>query len=82
MAVGSALQILGAGNPALTPGRRTALAFAVAAVAVIGAALVAFRLVVLPEPAALLSRQIGLYAAALAAAGCVMAGVGQAAARE
>ncbi|MEQ8834208.1 MAG: hypothetical protein RIB67_07155 [Miltoncostaeaceae bacterium] len=82
VAVGSAVPVLGSGHPALTAGRRTALGFAVAGLAVLAAALVAFRLVVLPDPADLLSRQIGLYAAALAAAGCVLAGVGQAAGRS
>lgn len=82
VAVGSAVPILGSGHPALTARRRVALGFAVAGLAVLGAALVAFRLVVLPEPADLLSRQIGLYVAALAAGACVLAGVGQAAGRS
>lgn len=52
---------------------RLALAWVIVVAAVAAAALVGFRLVVLPDPAELLSRHVGLY---LAMAAAVVAGLG------
>jgi hypothetical protein len=59
-----------------------ALARAVVAAGVVAALLVGFRLIVLPDPAEFLSRQIGLYLAFAAAIGAVLSGLAQVATRD
>jgi hypothetical protein len=61
---------------------RLGLAWVVMAGAVVALAMVAFRLIILPDPADLLSRQIGLYAAAAAGMLAVLGGIGMLAAEE
>ena len=59
-----------------------ALARVVVAAGVVAAILVGFRLIVLPDPAEFLSRQIGLYLAFAAAIGAVLSGLAQVATRD
>ena len=59
-----------------------ALARVVVAAGVVAALLVGFRLIVLPDPAEFLSRQIGLYLAFGAAIGAVLGGLAQVATRD
>ena len=78
VALASAAQVLSAvGTLRLERPVRAALTWAVVVAAVGALALSAFRLLVLPDPADLLSRQIGLYLAVGAAALAVLAGIGQ-----
>jgi hypothetical protein len=56
---------------------RLALAWAIVVAAVVAAALVGFRLVVLPDPAELLSRHVGLYVAMAAAVVAALGGLGR-----
>lgn len=56
---------------------RLALAWVVVVAAVAAAALVGFRLVVLPDPAELLSRNVGLYLAMAAAVVAALGGLGR-----
>lgn len=67
---------------ALEHTQRIALAWAAMAAALPAAGLVAFRLVVLPDPADLLSRQIGIYVAMAAAVAAVLAALGQIATQD
>ena len=61
---------------------RVALAWTSVVAAVVAAVMVGIRLVILPEPADLLSRQIGLYVATVAAVGAVLAALGQIATQD
>ena len=67
---------------ALPPGRLDALAWIALVAAALAVLLVGYRLLVMPEPAEFLSRQIGIYLAALAAVGGVLAGLGMVALRR
>lgn len=58
------------------------LAWLVVVAAVIAAVAVGYRLLVMPEPAQFLSRQIGLYLAAVAAVGGILSGLGLIATRD
>jgi hypothetical protein len=58
-----------------------ALGWIVMGAAAIALVLVGYRLVVMPDPAELLSRQIGLYLAVAAAVGGILSGLGQVATR-
>jgi len=60
---------------------RDALAWVVIAASAIAAVLIGYRLLVMPEPAEFLSRQVGLYLAMAAAVAGVLSGLGLAAAR-
>lgn len=74
----SAARVLGsAGVFRLERSVRVGLGWAALVAAVVALALVGFRLVVLPDPADLLSRQVGLYAAAVAAVAAVLSAIGQ-----
>ncbi|MEW6583697.1 MAG: hypothetical protein AB1416_13155 [Actinomycetota bacterium] len=55
----------------------SALSVLLLAGSLVAAALVAYRMLVLPEPAEFLSRQIGLWAAVAACAAGAVAGIGQ-----
>jgi len=66
----------------LTRGNGAALARVVVAAGVVAALLVGFRLIVLPDPAEFLSRQIGLYLAFAATIGAVLSGLAQVATRD
>jgi hypothetical protein len=66
----------------LDPLSSDALAWVVVGAATIALAAVGFRLLVLPDPAEFLSRQIGLYLAAAAAIAGILSGLGQVAARD
>lgn len=57
--------------------QRVAVAWTSVVAAVAAAVMVGIRLVILPHPADLLSRQIGLYVATVAAVGAVLAALGQ-----
>jgi len=59
----------------LDPSYGNALAWVVLVAAIIGALAVGYRLVVMPEPAEFLSRQIGLYIAAAACVGGILSGL-------
>ncbi len=59
-----------------------ALAWIVVAAATLALAAVGFRLLVMPDPAEFLSRQIGIYLAAAAAIGGILSGLGQVATRS
>jgi hypothetical protein len=61
---------------------RLALAWVVVVAAVVAVALVGFRLLVMPDPADLLSRQAGLYLAMAAAIVAVLGGLGRLATHE
>lgn len=65
----------------IDPGVGNALAWTVLVVAILAAAAVGFRLVVMPEPAEFLSRQIGLFVAAASAVGGILAGLAAVATR-
>lgn len=74
----SAARVLGeVGIFRLERSARVGLGWAVMVAAVLALVLVAFRLVVLPDPADLLSRQLGLYAAVAAGVVAVISGIGQ-----
>lgn len=62
--------------------QRMAVAWTSVVAAVAAAVMVGIRLVILPDPADLLSRQIGLYVAAVAAVGAVLAALGQVATHD
>ncbi len=51
-------------------------------VAVLAAVAVGYRLLIMPEPAEFLSRQIGIYVAAAAAVGGILAGLAAIATRD
>ncbi len=79
----SAAQVLDArGVLSLQRSQRVALAWTAMVCAVIAAVLVGFRLVVMPDPADLLSRQIGIYLAMAAAVVAVLAALGQIATQD
>ena len=59
-----------------------ALVWVVLVVAVLAAVAVGFRLLIMPEPAEFLSRQIGIYVAAAAAVGGILAGLAAIATRD
>jgi hypothetical protein len=61
---------------------RLALAWVVVVAAVVAVALVGFRLLVIPDPADLLSRQAGLYLAMAAAIVAALGGLGRLATHE
>lgn len=67
---------------AFDPRHRHALAWIVVGAATIALVAVGYRVLVLPEPAEFLSRQIGLYLAAGAAIGGILSGLGQVAVRD
>lgn len=77
-----ALVLAGQGVLALERAHRVALAWATMSCAVAATALVAVRLVVKPDPADLLSRQVGLYLAMAAAAAAVLCALGQIATQD
>lgn len=58
------------------------LAWVVLVVAILAAAAVGFRLVVMPEPAEFLSRQVGIFVAAASAIGGILAGLAAIATRD
>jgi len=62
--------------------QRMAVAWTSVVAAVAAAVMVGIRLVILPHPADLLSRQIGLYVAVVAAVGAVLAALGQIATQD
>lgn len=62
--------------------QRMAVAWTSVVAAVAAAVMVGIRLVILPYPADLLSRQIGLYVATVAAMGAVLAALGQIATQD
>jgi hypothetical protein len=64
--------------------RRTGeiLAWAVVVASAVAAVLIAYRLLVLPEPADFLSRKIGVYLAMVAAVGGILSGLALLATRE
>ena len=66
----------------LSPRQADALAWAMVVAAALGAALVGYRFLVMPEPAEFLSRQFGLYLAAAASVGGVLSGLGVVATRD
>lgn len=59
-----------------------ALVWVVLVVAILAAVAVGFRLVVMPEPAEFLSRQVGIFVAAAAAVGGILAGLAAIATRD
>ena len=61
---------------------RDALPWVVVGAATLALVAVGFRLLVLPDPAEFLSRQIGLYLAVAAAVGGILSGLGQVATRS
>ena len=65
----------------LDPRHGDALAWVVVGAATIALVAVGYRLLVMPEPAEFLSRQIGLYLATAAAVGGILSGLGQVAVR-
>jgi hypothetical protein len=67
---------------ALAPRHRDALAWIVVGAATIALVAVGYRLLVLPDPAEFLSRQIGLYLGTAAAIVGILSGLGQVAARD
>ncbi len=67
---------------ALDPGQADALAWIAVAAAGIALVLVGFRILVMPDPAEFLSRQIGIFLAAAAAIGGILSGLAQAAVRS
>lgn len=66
----------------LDPRYGDALAWVVVGAATIALVAVGYRLLVMPEPAEFLSRQIGLYLATGAAIGGILSGLGQVAVRD
>lgn len=83
VALASAAQLLDArGVLALRRTHRVALAWTAVVSAAVATALVGFRLVVMPDPAELLSRQIGIYLAMAAAVVAVLAALGQIATQD
>ena len=66
----------------LEPPAGDAIAWVVIGASVIAAVLVGYRLVVLPEPAQFLSRQIGVYLAAAGAVGGILSGLALIATRD
>lgn len=70
------------GALALSPRQADALAWTMVVAAGLAAVLVGYRFLVMPEPAEFLSRQFGLYLAAVAAVGGVLSGLGVVATRE
>ncbi len=59
-----------------------ALVWVVLVVAILAAAAVGFRLIVMPEPAEFLSRQLGIFVAAASAVGGILAGLAAIATRD
>lgn len=83
VAVASALAALEArGGLRLDGPAGDAVAWAVIGASAIAAVLIGYRLLVLPEPAEFLSRQIGLYLAAAGAVGGILSGLALLATRE
>ncbi|WP_217913675.1 hypothetical protein [Miltoncostaea marina] len=79
----AALTVLDArGMLAMPPSRLDALAWVAVVAAGAAVLVVGYRLLVMPEPAEFLSRQIGIYLSALAAVGGVLAGLGMVALRR
>lgn len=69
-------------GPRLAPRAVVGLAWTVLGAAVVALALVSVRALVLPDPAALFSRQFGLYVAIAGAVAALVAGIGQLAGRD
>ncbi|WP_217923275.1 hypothetical protein [Miltoncostaea oceani] len=67
---------------ALSERQADALAWTMVVAAAVAAGLVGYRFLVMPEPAEFLSRQFGLYLAAVAAIGGVLSGLGAVATRD
>ncbi len=83
VAVASAVAALDArGGLRLDASAGDAVAWVVVSASVIAAVLVGYRLLVLPEPAEFLSRQIGLYLAAAGTVGGILSGLALIATRE
>ena len=70
------------GSVRLDPSVGNALAWAVLVVAMLAAVAVGYRLLVMPDPAQFLSRQIGIYIAALATVGGILSGLAAIATRD
>ena len=69
------------GSARIDPGTANVLAWTVLVAAILAAAAIGFRLVVMPEPAEFLSRQIGIFVAAASAVGGILAGLAAVATR-
>ncbi len=83
LAVASAATVLDErGHLALSERQADALAWVMVGASALAAGLVGYRFLVMPEPAEFLSRQFGLYLAAAASIGGVLAGLGAVALRE
>ena len=83
VAVASAVAALEArGGMRLDSGLGDAVAWVVIGASVIAAVLVGYRLLVLPDPAQFLSRQIGVYLAAAGALGGILSGLALIATRD
>lgn len=83
LAASAALTLLDArGAFPLAAHHADALAWMMVVVSAIALVLVGYRLLVMPEPAEFLSRQIGVYLAATAAVGGVLSGLGTVATRS
>jgi hypothetical protein len=70
------------GGLRLDPAVGDAVAWVVIAASTIAAVLVGYRLLVMPEPAEFLSRQIGVYLAAAGAVGGILSGLALVATRS
>lgn len=66
----------------LDPSIGDAVAWVVLVVAILAALAVGFRLLIMPEPAQFLSRQIGIYIAAVATVGGILSGLAAIATRD
>ena len=76
LAVAAALTVLDSRDALRLPSHQLdALAWIIVIAAAAAALLVGYRLLVMPEPAEFLSRQIGIYLAAVAAVGGILSGL-------
>lgn len=83
LAAAATLSVLDARGAFPLPAHQAdALAWVMVVASAIALVLVGYRLLVMPEPAEFLSRQIGLYLAAAAAVGGVVSGLGTVATRS
>lgn len=83
LAVAAAATVLDErGALALSERQADGLAWTMVVASAVAAGLVGYRFLVMPEPAEFLSRQFGLYLAAVAAIGGLLSGLGTVATRE